>query len=493
MPRSLYVISDLHLGGEPGFQMTTGHEELAGFLQERLEEARHGSQSALELIIAGDMVDFLAETPHRALTASDAEARQKLERIVSGRSGTAEIFALLRALGQQNNARVTVMLGNHDLELVLPGPRSLLQEALGPSAVLALEGEAWRRGGLWIDHGNLVDPWNCVNHTKLRKLAAHSADFAALGEEERRDLLRVPPGSQLVVDVMNGIKQRYSFVDLLKPETQAVLPLLAVLEPDLAPPMKRALALARSVGLKMVIRNLFGASGLQVLEENMAQISAGGASSPEAAVYRELASQMQSRQCLVEEVAWVPSGDEDQVGFTETIKAWWHVWGARRAAGDQARQLERLQRALRAYQEEHAEAYDTSREGEVWLRGARRAFEAGAELVIYGHTHFAKDVQVAPGQRYLNSGTWADLMTLPDVVLDGEDEAGLEALRAFAEGLSSNELGPWRSRAPSYVKVTQGEDGAIHEAQVLLYELGGQDEPLSTQALRRRLQRGGQG
>ena len=52
-------------------------------------------------------------------------------------------------------------------------------------------------------------------------------------------------GSQLVVEVMNAVKRDYPFVDLLKPETEAVLPILAALNPKLLRRLDELTGIAR--------------------------------------------------------------------------------------------------------------------------------------------------------------------------------------------------------------------------------------------------------
>ena len=63
--KKVYVISDLHLGGEPpsatsrGFRMMKHPEKLAAFLALLLRERTADTQ--VELVINGDFVDFLAD------------------------------------------------------------------------------------------------------------------------------------------------------------------------------------------------------------------------------------------------------------------------------------------------------------------------------------------------------------------------------------------------------------------------------------------------
>jgi len=82
---------------------------------------------------------------------------------------------------------------------------------------------------VFCTHGNEVDEWNGVDYEKLGQLGH------ALNAGREVDATEWEPnaGTRLVVDIMNRIKGRYPFVDLLKPETQVVVPILLVLDPEL--------------------------------------------------------------------------------------------------------------------------------------------------------------------------------------------------------------------------------------------------------------------
>jgi len=65
--KEVYVISDLHLGGRApesgetrGFQITTHGCELADFINNEIAFKQHIAKE-VELVINGDVVDFLAE------------------------------------------------------------------------------------------------------------------------------------------------------------------------------------------------------------------------------------------------------------------------------------------------------------------------------------------------------------------------------------------------------------------------------------------------
>src|SRR4051812_33558830 len=139
LSRQLYIISDLHLGGvyaessdpeDRGFRICTQGERVAEFVDAVAAKPAGGPR--IELVINGDVVDFLAEReeapPHWSpFTADSDAATKKLESIVARDRG------LFDALGRllENGHRLTLLLGNHDIELALPQVRFRLKELIG--------------------------------------------------------------------------------------------------------------------------------------------------------------------------------------------------------------------------------------------------------------------------------------------------------------------------------------------------------------------------
>src|SRR5262249_44068929 len=139
-----------------------------------------------------------------------------------------ELFTALRALLAAGK-RLTLVLGNHDLELCLPDVRASLEAELGPGNLRFLDdGQAYGLGDVLVDHGNLFDPANAVDHDRLRLVRALYSRgwFEDLGK-----LFTPPAGSKLVAQVINPIKLDYGFIDLLKPQSETSLALLLAIEP----------------------------------------------------------------------------------------------------------------------------------------------------------------------------------------------------------------------------------------------------------------------
>src|SRR5262249_4337377 len=125
--------------------------------------------SDLDLVVAGDFVDFLAAPPHASWTPDPAAAVAKLEGVMNAPSPFAPVFD---ALGRHVAAghRLTVLLGNHDVELGLPQVQAAFLGRIGASrheVAFVADGSAYRVGSALIEHGNRYDGANVNDWTGL--------------------------------------------------------------------------------------------------------------------------------------------------------------------------------------------------------------------------------------------------------------------------------------------------------------------------------------
>jgi UDP-2,3-diacylglucosamine pyrophosphatase LpxH len=464
MRTSLFVISDLHLGGAPAREGQAGFQITAPRTQAMLAEfvdhlPGRNSASDARLVIAGDIVDFLAEEPFLAFTSDQEAARAKLGRILND---TAPIWEALRRFVRERDGALTLMLGNHDIEISLPASRQLLLERLGEGRIdFIVDNEAFTCGPVLIEHGNRFDEWNAVPHDALRRVRSQlSRALPALPE------FPTLPGSRLVVDVMNPLKQKYAFVDLLKPEDAGALPVLAAL----------------------------GAGGMRDVWQFFQH-------------FRETwgVDYDENREPLREE--YIRAGDQSdqemfnlaqdiaQGGDASQVSAMGDALGAiGSAVTDEIRQARRaaLFKAIRGSAARHRGAFEVDKEDDKYLIPARRAARAGFQVVLYGHTHLVKRVELGEGTSgmpvYLNTGTWADLMRIPDAAWDPDENRAREALTGFVADLERGALDAWRRAVPTYAKIEiDGE--AVIDADVYFAD-GERDERVTTAALLQRLSGG---
>ena len=430
----LQVVSDLHLGGQQGFQIFGSTQELVWLINSVRTSATVGSAA---LLINGDFIDFLAEEP--ALGFDPAGAPAKIARVLADAT-FAPVFAALHDLLATPDRLLIINLGNHDLELALPAARDLLTLALCGSDAAARTRLLWVTDGTGVRclvgstsvlclHGNEIDAWNVTDHEHLRRLT--------------RDLQYGQPapdwmpnaGSQLVVEVMNQVKKSYPFVDLLKPETSAVVPILTALNPqllrrvtDLAGIASRTAADAARMATGFLSAEAPGPGGPG---------SPGGAGGPggsgigltnpalqaaaDAASWatRPGALPAESAQALldqaeqlfrdgVEPISLVRGSQSDQLS----------VWSA---ALDLLRGKPRqtvLRQALEFLDADRS--FDTGAPDSTFKQFDAKV-SSGISLLLTGHTHLAKSLARSQGGgHYFNSGTWARLMRITPEVRQSE-------------------------------------------------------------------------
>jgi hypothetical protein len=212
LPNELFIISDLHIGGEypngldhnadpelsgRGFRINTHVKDLIDFISEVRDRALR-IRGTTELVINGDLVDFLAEKAvgehgWRAFIEDEDEAVATLERIVDRDCGFFDALAALIESG----VSLTLLLGNHDIEMSLPAVRSYLRARLGVKRFGAVQfiydGEAYVVGDTLIEHGNRYDGWNAVDYDSLRRYRSESSRRLPLSPEAEFD---PPVGSQ---------------------------------------------------------------------------------------------------------------------------------------------------------------------------------------------------------------------------------------------------------------------------------------------------------
>lgn len=126
----------------------------------------------------------------------------------------------------------------------------------------------------------------------------------------------------------------------------------------------------------------------------------------------------------------------------------------------------RLLVALCCYANERRQAFDSRVEIAQYLKPAQAAARKAFEVIVYGHSHLAKRVTLdAGGAVYLNTGTWADLLRVPETVLGEDGVAALAQLREFVADLGANRLEAWRCQMPTFARIDL--DGATVTGKVV--------------------------
>lgn len=432
----MYVISDLHLGGSPGFQMFDQGELLAKLILSLRD--RPGRRN-LALLINGDFVDFLAEAnPHYF---DPVGAVGKLQRIASDAS-FGPVFDALRQFVLKANRTLIINLGNHDLELALPWVRHWLlaelssgQDRARGRIQLVFDGTGYlcRVGDASVlcVHGNDADAWNVCDYDALRQIGRD-------GNMGRQPEPWTPnAGTKLVIDVMNTIKRDFPFVDLLKPEVAAVVPTLLALNPEAKPKLNQIFGVAGKLASDKVRR------AFAFLDANVNDAKQGEAIDGEDAV-----------DALLDETFGPPSDTRPADADVESLLA---ATEASMTAGAVPMDLVSQRNPSRKLGAVDAlAAWFQGKEKSEILREALeqvtkdRSFDLkhvdnlcstmdhhvanDIDFIVTGHTHLERALVRHAGHGfYYNSGTWARLIRLTEDVL-GSPEHFRRYYKAFEKG-----------------------------------------------------------
>ena len=89
---------------------------------------------------------------------------------------------------------------------------------------------------------------------------------------------------------------------------------------------------------------------------------------------------------------------------------------------------------------------------------------------------------------YLNTGTWADLMRVPDAVWVSSEDVARKSLREFVTDLERDTVERWRRSVPTFAKVELEDVSQVVSNDVYFADEHG-SEHVTTEGLVQRLAR----
>jgi hypothetical protein len=277
----------------------------------------------------------------------------------------------------------------------------------------------------------------------------------------------------MVGSVINPVKAKYKFVDLLKPEVDAVVPMLLAVAPEsrsyLSAIAKRHQHAKRHRLLGASLPAAQDIATSSVVDDPLRSLIAGPL---EGEVDRFLAA----LGGTVPATAIDPDRDGDIASWRERGR---QAIGLTRLALSRASaegfegRLPALLMALRVLRTDQTFERRTEPLIEYDL-ASRDLAQHSIKYVIFGHTHLARDVDRGGGRRYFNSGTWADLLEVPREIVSAPEAAALDAVRGFAADLAANRLRDHVRFCPTYVRLLIDETGLVVEGALRDYVAGEQ-------------------
>jgi len=447
LPRKHYfIISDIHLGGLPNSKASLSTQLCPPSIRKRLSGLigflnNYDQNSAVDLVINGDFIDFLLPASHTqtadsksiqpAFTTDTELLERKLKIALYGSEDEKNADSLISELSRfvSSGNKITLLMGNHDLEWSLPEIRRGFIESLAVRkkchVELIFDGEAYERHGLLVEHGNRYDGWNAVNYSMLRSYRS------ARSRREKTVIFNPPAGSHLVTKIMNRLKGRYGFIDLLKPENHSAIPLLLSLEPGLIHELKSLMHLLPRVAARSVAegRPPKRASYISAIIPNkndplkhavdaqLNLIDYVGSEDPYSVSielldgfvgHPKMANGPSIREMQISSRRW--QWIHDVQGF------WQRYQNKDKEITDD--DFIKLREGFIARRHLIKETSDIGKESEQYLSQARRLISLGSKVVVFGHTHLPKFVPLPSGGIYINSGTWCPIIKLPQELYD---------------------------------------------------------------------------
>ncbi len=443
------VISDIHLAnGQP--DMISNPAILTQFIHQlpNLFPVDKESNEQLELIIAGDFIDYLNIQEYSAWTVDPAAAVRKLGD-VTDRSQFAPVFDALAAHVQRGH-RLTVLLGNHDIELALPAVQDAFLQRLGASpheVLYVMDGRAYRLGSALIEHGNRYDDANANDWTGLRAIVS------ALSRNEHPTVdLEISAGSKLVIKVVNPLKDTYPFVNLLQPVGEILLLLLLEFEPSLAWQVDMLGRLLNSK--RLAERNRLGqqpGATRNVSAQAGSSANAGHDTDEELLTlfgdsYRQLHSQANANVAAGDVLGLlVRPGRDGLAAYFD------------RQAPVPVERLRKIRAALKRIIDSDQSTRIDVADGPCGAAGRRLLQSPDVQAVVMGHTHLPRYVRSDDGV-YINSGTWIDRLRIPQRVLADGAERDLEA---YLRDLKEDRRSPC---PPTCAELRIDENGAVRHS-----------------------------
>lgn len=208
------IISDLHLG-KGRILSNGGLNSLEEFyFGEKLVEFIHYYSTGIyrdyevELVINGDFLNFLQVDyrGHFLTVITEGVALEVLKSIVAGHE---KVFRAFGEFAQRPGKTITYVVGNHDQAMLWPACRNYLNQVIG--LPIRYKNIVYFFDGVHIEHGHMHEAANRMDPKKF-----------FLKKDLAEPILNLPFGSHFFVDHVLKIKQKYPYIDKIRPFSKMV-------------------------------------------------------------------------------------------------------------------------------------------------------------------------------------------------------------------------------------------------------------------------------
>jgi len=417
----LYVVSDIHMGGRPGFQILKESKRLANFIRSLGQQRPDG---AVALVLNGDIIDSLAEDIGGYIAADDAVTM--MTRIFNDPTFTPVWDALTDFVSRPDRSLI-IVIGNHDIEVALPSVQKAIEMRLAGDDTACRGRITFSTTGsgytcsvgdarVFCTHGNEDDSWNVVDYEALFQLARNQN--AALPFDPSR--WEPNAGTLFVKDIMNEVKKKYAWIDLLKPETKAAIGVLLVLDPGQVGKITRGIPILwEKLRGTLKQHGLLSADETSVTDSEQVQSIAAsellgpnlldGLKAARPTSGRTADSMLLDAERNFDKPGARPPSPDQALGWGQLVWDW--LTGVDKP--------EALRRALKDWLRGDKTFEITDRD--ETFETATAKVGPGVDFIVTGHTHLERAIKLDARRCYFNCGTWIRLLRITDAMLDQPD------------------------------------------------------------------------
>lgn len=406
----VFVISDLHFGGDARQSMFRNATRLCRFVDHLRTNLRDTARIAL--VLNGDTFDFFIDPGAKYFDPSGAvrKLRAIVDRVHDDPDlSIASVWDALRAFVSTKNRELVFVLGNHDVELALPTVQSEIardlceDDAARGRLHFATDGLGFacdvHGANVLCVHGHEADDWNRVVPGELLE------QLAAVRNGHHPPPWIPNPGAQLVVDVLNDEAPQFPFLRVLLPPGNHFVEFMKHQHRGVLSTIWRSRGpLARRLAISLRRKSAYLGDGHEAestfVDDDATQTTAALLESVEQ-MYQ---AGVRPETCVIDPHAMLHSTDDSAAPALEALAAY--------SDGDRDRALDGSDPTF-----EHL--------------GQRLA--PNVHFRIAGHTHFARTRAYKAGPAYyFNSGTWVTTMHVPDHIA-AKSRARRELFDRFAD------------------------------------------------------------
>jgi len=418
----VHVISDIHMGGKPGFQILRETNRLANYIG---WVGSQGPGKRVALVLNGDVFDTLAEDIHGYVSVD--EAVDTLKRIM-GDPSFSGVWKALADFVKLDGRTLVIVIGNHDIEISFPTVQRLIISKLAGDDLTARARIEFSTTGagytcivgnarIYCTHGNEVDAWNFNRYEDLAKIGRRLNAGRSLDPSEWYP----NAGTRMVKEVMNEVKRKFAWIDLLKPETSAAIGTLAVLDPSQMSKITKLFSIVgeKAQGQKQVDQRL-SAEGYQQPQPNAdvpltvdrllgPNLKAGVLGDESAGGRRAEDMLLSAEENFKGSDAYGPQAD-NTLGTPQLI--WDSLTGWITGVGKD----EALRRAMKDWLAKD-KTFDFNDEDDTFKQ-VSAAVGPSIDFIVTGHTHLERAIKMDSGRYYFNCGTWIRLLQFTQEMLN---------------------------------------------------------------------------